>query len=67
MKQPTRLNKRLECKICHKKTYNLSRSGLCSDCSTEKVELARSQIRCKQGEIYEKWKSNIIKSLDKSL
>ena len=53
------------CKNCHKKSYYISTNGLCPNCCTEKVELARAQIKCKEGPVYEKWKCNIIKSLER--
>jgi hypothetical protein len=53
------------CKNCHKKSWYISSHSLCPDCAQEKVLLARQQMKCKQGEIYEKWKANIIKGLSK--
>jgi len=53
------------CKVCHKKSYYISQNGLCKKCMIEKILFARSQMRNKEGEIYNKWKTNIIKSLDK--
>jgi len=53
------------CKNCHRKSYYISENGLCPSCVAEKVKLARCQIKSKEGPVYEKWKSNIIKSLDK--
>jgi len=65
MKDITRKRVLQTCKICHKKTYYVSRHGLCIDCLDEKVKLARSQIRMKEGPIYEKWKSKLINSLSR--
>jgi hypothetical protein len=65
MKKITRKHFLEQCIICHKKSYYVSRNGLCPSCVVEKVELARVEIRCKEGAIYEKWKANIIRSLNK--
>ncbi len=50
---------------CHKKSYYISEHGNCKDCMKEKILFARAQMRNKEGPIYDKWKTNIIKSLDK--
>jgi len=63
MRPVKKKSKLQQCKICHKKSYYISRHGLCKNCLMEKVKLARSQIRCKQGPIYEKWKQKLLKSL----
>lgn len=64
MREITKKSIRKPCKVCHKKFYYLSQHGLCKNCMMEKIKLARSQIKCKEGKIYEKWKEKIIKSLD---
>ena len=65
MRPVQKKSSRKECRICHKKSYYISRNGLCLDCVCEKVKLARCQIRSKEGVVYEKWKANLIKSLSK--
>jgi len=65
MREIKRNKERKECRICHKKSYYISQHGLCKKCMAEKILFARSQMRNKEGAIYEKWKTNIIKSLDK--
>jgi len=53
------------CKICHKKSWYISAHGLCPKCCSEKVLLARQQMKTKEGPIYEKWKEKIIKGLER--
>lgn len=53
------------CKICHKKSYYISKHGHCKKCMAEKIKLANSQIKCKEGPIYEKWKIKVAQSLEK--
>jgi len=54
-----------QCKICHKKSWYISRHGLCPACCGEKVKLARCQIKSKEGPIYEKWKDKLMKGLER--
>ena len=65
MREIKRKKFREACKICHKMSYYISQHGLCKKCMAEKILFARSQMRNKEGAIYDKWKTNIIKSLDK--
>jgi len=53
------------CRVCHRKTHWISRNGLCVNCVCEKVKLARAQIKCKEGPIYEKWKIKIMEGVTK--
>lgn len=53
------------CINCHKKSYYISRQGLCKKCMAEKILFARSQIKNKSGPVYDKWKTNLVKGLDK--
>lgn len=63
MKEVTKKSKRGLCKICNKKFFKISQNNLCVNCSTEKVEIARLQIKHKQGPIYDKWKLKMKQSL----
>jgi len=64
--RPISRKRKLEvCKNCHKKSWYISLNGLCPNCASERVLLARQQMKCKEGEIYEKWKEKIIKSVEK--
>jgi len=65
MREIKRLKERKQCVTCHKKSYYISEHGNCKDCMKEKILFARAQMRNKEGPIYDKWKTNIIKSLDK--
>jgi len=55
MNEITRKSKRRKCKTCGKKFFKISQHGNCINCATEKVELARLQIKHKEGPIYEKY------------
>lgn len=55
----------MPCINCHKKSYYISRQGLCKKCMAEKILFARSQIKNKSGPIYEKWKKNLMNGLNK--
>jgi len=55
MREITRKSKRQTCKTCGRKLFKISQHGNCVQCATEKVELARLQIKHKQGPIYEKY------------
>lgn len=59
-----RKSSRKLCKCCGKKKYDISQHGFCVKCATEKVELARLQIKHKSGPIYEKWKEKISQGLN---
>ncbi len=63
MREITKKSKRQTCKICGKKFYKISQNGLCVKCATERVQLARLQIKHKQGPIYEKYIKNMRKAL----
>lgn len=65
MREITKKRVREECKVCHKKSWYISANGLCPNCAKERVLLARQEMKTKTGPIYEKWKCNIIKSLDR--
>jgi len=65
MREIKRLKERKQCLTCHKKSYYISQNGNCKNCMAEKILFARAQMRNKEGLIYEKWKTNIIKSLNK--
>ncbi len=65
MKEISKKKFRRQCIICHKKSYYISEHGLCGNCMKEKILLARSQIKSKEGEIYEKWKTNLSESLER--
>jgi len=56
---------RKACKICHKKSYWVSRNGLCKDCCVAQIKLANLQMKTKKGNYYEKWKEKIIKGLER--
>jgi len=58
-----RRSSRKLCKVCGKKKYDISQHGLCVKCATEKVQLARLQIKHKSGPIYEKWRKAIALGL----
>ena len=65
MREVSEKKVREECKACHKKSFRISTHGLCASCVCEKVKLARCQIKSKEGAIYEKWKENLTKSLNR--
>lgn len=65
MREIRRLKERAQCKICHKMSYYISQHGRCKKCMAEKILFARAQMINKEGPVYDKWKTNIIKSLDK--
>lgn len=65
MREIKRKKEREACKICHKMSYYISQHRLCKKCMAEKILFARGQMKTKEGPVYEKWKTNIIKSLDK--
>jgi len=54
-----------KCINCHKKSWYISRHGLCPNCCVSKIHSARFQIKSKEGPVYEKWKEKIIKSLER--
>ena len=54
-----------ECRVCGKRSSSLSRNGHCAKCAAEKANLARCQIRCKEGEAYERWKEGMLKSISR--
>ena len=64
MKEITKKRKRGVCKVCHKKFFFISQHGLCKTCLTEKLELARLQIKHKQGPIYDRWKMKMLRGLE---
>jgi len=64
MREIKRKKFRQPCKICHKKSYYISQHGLCKKCMAEKILFARSQIRNKEGKVYDKWKRNLLKSME---
>ncbi len=43
-----------DCKDCGK-TASVSRKGLCNLCGIERYEKARTQIKLKEGPIYDTW------------
>jgi len=53
------------CKTCRRKSRFISQHGNCINCATEKVELARLQIKHKEGPVYEKYKEKVIRGLSK--
>ncbi len=55
MREITRKSKRRTCKICRKKFFFISQHNYCKKCLTERLELARLQIKHKEGPIYEKY------------
>lgn len=63
MRSITKKRKRQVCKTCHKPKFKISLNGNCVACATEKVQLARLQIKHKSGKAYESWKQNLITSL----
>lgn len=65
MREISKKKKRGVCIVCHKKDYFISENGLCKKCMMEKILNARSQIKIKEGPIYEKWKRRLVASLDK--
>lgn len=54
------------CIICHKKSYKVSSNGLCINCSVNKIQIARFQIKCKEGPIYEKWKRKLVAGIERA-
>ena len=65
MKEIRKKAERKICRICHKKSYYISKHGLCKECMMEKIKLARCQIKSKAGPIYEKWKTRLAASLER--
>ena len=61
----TRKSKRKICKGCNKNKYKVSQNGYCKKCMQEKMELARLEIKHKQGPIYEKYKRKMLEALQK--
>jgi len=45
--------------------WKISQHGLCVNCATEKVKLARLEMKHKEGPTYEKWKQRIMASVIK--
>lgn len=52
-----------ECKICGKKSRCISRKGYCEKCSLNVMKSSILQLSTHKGEIYDKWKKNLKKSL----
>ena len=65
MAEITHKSKRKECKCCHRMVWKISQHGLCVNCATEKVKLARLEMKHKEGPTYEKWKQRIMASVIK--
>ena len=63
MREITRKSKRRTCKVCRKKFFKISQNNLCVRCATEKVEIARLEIKHKEGPIYEKYINNLRKAI----
>ena len=62
MKNITKKSFRLPCKICGRRLFYVSQNGLCIDCLTNKVQIARLQIKLKEGSAYEKWKAGMMRA-----
>ena len=56
--------KKGECRICGKQKH-LSQNGNCAKCAANKINSAIFQIKAKEGNVYERWKQNLIKGLEK--
>ncbi len=65
MREISKGRKRRTCKVCRRKLFKISQHGHCVKCATEKVELARLQIKHKQGPIYERWRNKMLEGLQK--
>ncbi len=66
VKQLVKGNKKLKvCKICKSLVKRVSRKGYCPNCSIKIAVSSISQLQLKEGEIYEKWKANLTKGLQK--
>ena len=65
MKEITKKTKRKMCRICGKRFFFISQHGLCKSCLMDRVKASRLQMKMKEGEIYEKWKKGIIKSIER--
>jgi len=64
MSNENRLRKITACKLCGKKKVKLSRRGYCVECATKLNQNAVAQLRVKKGEIYDKWRINLLKSME---
>ena len=51
------------CVNCNKRSWHISRNGLCKKCLTAKILNANTQLKLKEGPIYDKWKMKMMKSL----
>ena len=59
-----RKRKRTRCKLCEKKKPILSRRGYCVECSKKLNQFAVAQLRVKKGEVYDKWKRNLLRHFE---
>jgi len=63
MREITRKRVPEPCKNCGKNRWFISRNGLCKKCLAAIISNANTQIKLKKGEIYDKWKLGMMKSL----
>jgi len=63
MREITKKPFRLKCKTCGRRVWKISRNRNCVQCATEKVTLARLEMKHKEGATYEKWKKRMIEEL----
>ena len=63
MREITKKREILACDNCHKRSWHISRNGFCKKCLTSKISNANTQLKLKEGPIYDKWKINMMKSL----
>ena len=63
------MNKKIKCKGCSKifEKRLLSRKGYCIICATRRMSAAGYQLKVKEGEFYEKWKTSWEKGIKKYL
>ena len=59
------MNKTIKCKKCGVQFEKrlLSRKGYCRICATKRMSAAGYQLKVKEGEFYEKWKTNWEKGI----
>ncbi len=63
MRKITKKREILACKNCNKRSWHISRNGLCKKCLTAKISNANTQLKLKEGPIYDKWKTGMMTSL----
>ena len=58
------LKKRKTCSKCGKRVVDISRRGLCYDCSVKAIKDNVKQLKDKKGTNYEKWRKKLLGSLE---